>query len=134
MYGRPDAPRAWYIALSEFIMDEMKYERSVIDPALFIRRDLETKEPVAMLVIHVDDVLVATNGSDEVEEGVNKFCERFPLGEWDYVAKQPHGVTYCGKEITVSEEEGEQVIHLSKRGFTEGRLELIPVDSSRKRS
>lgn len=37
VYGRPDAPRAWYDALSEFIMSELHYERSLIDPALFIK-------------------------------------------------------------------------------------------------
>lgn len=60
------------------------------------------------------------------------FCDRFPLGEWEYVEQQPYGVTYCGKEIRVEQEEGEKVIRMGQKGFTEGRLETVPIDSSRK--
>lgn len=59
-----------------------------------------------MILIHVGDVFVANSGNDDIEKDVNKLCARLPLGEWDYNSlKQPHGVRYCGKEITVSEEE-----------------------------
>lgn len=64
VYGRPDAPRAWYRQLSKFIVETMKFEKSILDPALFISTD-ESGKPNAMLVLHVDDLLAATNGSDE---------------------------------------------------------------------
>ena len=131
VYGRPDAPRAWYEQLSGFIMREMGFERSVIDPAFFIHRDKQG-EPDGLLVLHVDDLMVSTNGGPDVENKVSLLCERFPFGEWETVRDKPGGTTYCGKEIVVEQENGEEVIKLRQRGFVDGRLDLIPLDKNRK--
>ena len=58
VYGRPDAPRAWYESLSGFIMKDLGYEKSILDPAFFIRRN-QNGSPTSMIVIHVDDLMVA---------------------------------------------------------------------------
>lgn len=54
----------------------------MIDPALFIHRGLDRK-PDALVVLHVDDLMISTNGGAEVESMVSKLCERFPFGEWE---------------------------------------------------
>ena len=131
VYGRPDAPRAWYNQISSFIMNNMGYERSILDPALFVLRG-PNNEPKGMLVLHVDDLLVATDGSPEAEEGVKLLHERFPFGEWGLVKDQPSGITYCGKEVVVGLEEGKQVLQMRQRGFVEGRLETIQLTRERK--
>ena len=131
VYGRPDAPRAWYEQLSSFIMNDMGFERSIIDPAFFIHRN-KNGEPNGLLVLHVDDLMVSTSGEKEVEEKVKLLCERFPFGEWENVKDKPGGTTYCGKEIVVEEHEGEEVIRLRQRGFVDGRLDLIPLDKERR--
>ena len=131
VYGRPDAPRAWYEALSGFIMNELGFEKSVLDPALFIHRN-GFGVPNGMLVVHVDDLMVATNGDSEVEQMVGRLYERFPFGEWSTVKDQEEGITYCGKEIVVEREGDENVIRMRQRGFVEGRLDVVPIEKSRK--
>ena len=131
VYGRPDAPRAWYEALSGFIMNELGFEKSVLDPALFIHRN-GFGVPNGMLVVHVDDLMVATNGDSEVEQMVGRLYERFPFGEWSTVKDQEGGITYCGKEIVVEREGDENVIRMRQRGFVEGRLDVVPIEKSRK--
>ena len=132
VYGRPDAPRAWYEQISSFIMNDMGYERSILDPALFVLR--QNSEPVAMLVLHVDDLMVATNGSAFSEKTVDLLFNRFPFGEWSKVADSASGVTYCGKEIVVTKENGQDIILLKQKGFVDGRLETVPVSPERKKT
>ena len=132
VYGRPDAPRAWYEQISSFIMRDMGYTRSLLDPALFVHRDKNGK-PNGLLVLHVDDLMIATDGSPEVETTVDMLYKRFPFGEWALVKDSPEGVTYCGKELVVEREvDGEEVIRMRQRGFVDGRLELVPIDKERK--
>ena len=77
VYGRPDAPRAWYEQISKFIMSDMGYTRSVLDPAFFVHRDFKGK-PDAMLVLHVDDLMVATNGNPRLKRRLNCCINGFP--------------------------------------------------------
>lgn len=55
MYGRPDAPRAWYNELSRTLVEELKYERRFIDPAMVFLRNPEDGVLCGLLVVHVDD-------------------------------------------------------------------------------
>ena len=132
VYGRPDAPRAWYEQISKFIMSDMGYTRSVLDPAFFVHRDFKGK-PDAMLVLHVDDLMVATNGNPQVEKTVELLHKRFPFGEWTKVKDAKEGINYCGKEIVLDTLDGEQVIRMRQRGFVDGRLELVPLSNERKK-
>ena len=131
VYGRPDAPRAWYEQISKFIIHDMGYTRSILDPALFVHRN-EAGKPDGLLVLHVDDLMVATDGNHQVEHTVEKLYERFPFGEWTRVKDVKEGVTYCGKEILVENEGNQQVIRMRQRGFVDGRLELVPITKERK--
>lgn len=131
VYGRPDAPRAWYEQLAGFITGEMGFQKSILDPALFVHRK-EDGTPDGLIVLHVDDLMVATDGGETVENAVKLLCERFPFGEWGLVEKQAGGVTYCGKEIVVETKDDERVINLRQRGFVEGRLESVPIPKERR--
>ena len=39
VYGRPDAPRAWYNELAHILEDEMGFGKCRTDPAMFALRD-----------------------------------------------------------------------------------------------
>ena len=131
VYGRPDAPKAWYDQISGYIVNTMKFEKSILDPALFIKRN-KLGEPCALLALHVDDLLVATDGSSETQEAVRLLVDRFPFGEWQKIVERPEGISYCGKEIVLEKEKGENVVVLRQRGFVDGRLETIPLSKERK--
>ena len=130
VYGRPDAPRAWYESLSEFIIEDMGYERSIIDPALFVRRK-SSGEPRSVIVIHVDDLMMAGEDDDDYQEAKKMLCKRFPFGEWERVIDKKEGITYCGKEIKTEGTGISRCIRLGQDGFIDGRLDTIPVSRER---
>lgn len=101
-----------------------------MDPAFFVKRNSQG-EPASMIIIHVDDLMIAGCDDDENEALLRKLHGRFPFGEWDKVAHKPEGITYCGKEIRVDGEGPQRVVKLAQKGFVEGRLELIPVTATR---
>ena len=131
VYGRPDAPRAWFDEFSRVLTTELGFERSCLDPSWFILRD-STHCPVAMLTLHVDDVMIAGDGSRYSESVIDRLHRRFPFGEWSNVAKEKK-VRYCGKEVCVEERNGNQCIVLRQRDFVLGKLDSIPLSSDRKR-
>ena len=130
VYGRPDAPRAWYNELSRILEAELGFSKSQVDPALFFLRDAQGQLK-ALMVVHVDDVMICHDGSNLGHETAPRLHERFPFGTWLEVAKQEAGVSYCGKEIKVCEREGEQCVTLSQNAFLEGRLQPMVIDANR---
>ena len=130
VYGRPDAPRAWYNELSRILETELGFSKSAVDPALFCLRD-EQGRLRALMIIHVDDVMICHDGSQQGAKVANQLHERFPFGTWMQVSEQPSGVTYCGKEIRIVQQDGEDCVALSQRAFLEGRLQPMRIDSQR---
>jgi hypothetical protein len=96
VYGLPGAPRAWYEELIE-ALSGMGLEVTRVDSAfLTFRRDGRL---TAMLILHVDDLMLATDGSEGMRALTDKVKDRFPFGEWLKVADQPDGVPYTGRRI-----------------------------------
>lgn len=87
-----------------------------------------------MIVLHVDDLMIAGEVSEENSRCVQLLRERFPFGEWDRIEEKEEGITYCGKEILVVGKDNDRRIQLRQKGFVDGRLEYIPVDKARPRT
>ena len=132
VYGRPDAPRAWYNELSRILCEELGFQKCMVDPAMFVKRDADGKMR-ALMIIHVDDLMICHDGSSQGLETVSKLRGRFPFGTWSQICKEQAGVSYCGKEIKVVEREGETCVCLSQRAFVEGKIQTIKLDSQRSR-
>ena len=130
VYGRPDAPRAWYNELSRILENELGFCKSQVDPALFFLRDCQGKLR-ALLIVHVDDVMICHDGSSEGHEAAEKLHNRFPFGTWNQVAKEEAGVSHCGKEIKVVVRNDETCVVLSQNAFLEGRLQAMTIEPSR---
>ena len=132
VYGRPDAPRAWYEELARVLTGELGFCKSCIDPAVFMLRDPKGIL-VGAMVVHVDDLMFCHDGSEMGKRVAEKLAKRFPFGTWDRVAEKPCGVTYCGKEIRLQSEAGREQVVLSQDGFIDGRLEEMEVSRERRR-
>ena len=65
VYGLPEAPRCWYNSLVKILVDELGFEKSVLDSSLFILRD-DNGQVIALLTTHVDDIMVAGDGSNKI--------------------------------------------------------------------
>ena len=131
VYGRPDAPRAWYNELSRVLQQEFQFEKSVIDPAMFYLRHPDHGTICGLLVVHVDDVMLAIDQSTFAEQTAERFHARFPFGTWQNVAREKAGITYCGKEISIKGHDRNRYVTLSQNGFIDGRLEMIHIPKER---
>ena len=131
VYGRPDAPRAWYDELARILCQELHFEKSFVDPAVFMLRN-PTGKLVGLMIVHVDDVMVSHDGSLFASEVVDQLRKRFPFGTWQRVCEESSGVSYCGKEIKAITRDGEEIITLAQNGFIDGRLEQMDVPLARR--
>ena len=76
-----------------------------------------------MCILHVDDVMIATDSSVEAEAQVETFRAKYDFGEWRSVADEPDGVQYTGRTIKV---DGDQVL-INQEDFIDGRIEKLPI-------
>eukprot|EP00971_Amphidinium_carterae_P323976 6438345-Amphidinium_carterae.1 len=73
-----------------------------------------------MIVVHVDDALFVSDGSEAMDKKIQEVYRAFPFGTWKCLKDGPE--TYTGKRIRINEC-GE--IELDMQEFIEGRTELI---------
>ena len=133
VYGRPDAPRAWFNELSRVLTKEIGFTQSIVDPASFHLRD-STGKLSGLLIVHVDDVMVAVESSDFAQQTVERLNARFPFGSWQKICEEKAGVSYCGKEIKLHHPDkyhDQHRITLGQDGFIDGRLEQIKLSRER---
>ena len=130
VYGRPDAPRAWYDELSRILETELGFSKCQVDPAMFALRD-SAGALRGLMIVHVDDVMIAHDGSTQGANMVEALCARFPFGTWMKVSEQQCGVSYCGKEIKLDSRDGEQCIVLTQNAFIDGRLQPMQISGAR---
>jgi len=124
VFGLPDAPRAWWTEFST-LKQEFKLESLYQDQAFFVWRHDDGKLGL-MLVVHVDDVLVAHDGAPDTEAMVNRLKKRYPFGEWQRATEGP--VTYTGKTIEVVEVDGRPEVRVHQIPFIRGRLNTMPLE------
>ena len=65
LYGLKQSPRNWYLLISKFITDNMKFKSTVSDPCLFFKRS-QTGRLILMFVF-VDDFKIAYHHEDQDE-------------------------------------------------------------------
>ena len=130
VYGRPDAPRAWYDELSRVLEEEIGSKRCQVDPAMFALRDSRGVLQ-ALMIVRVDDLMIAHNGSAEGERAIQRLRGRFSFGARMKVCEQSSGVSYCGKEIKVVQRDDETCVVLNQNAFVDGRLQPMKIDPIR---
>ena len=132
VYGLPEAPKAWYDALCGIVESELGFVKSCLDQAFFRLYNSDGKV-CALLITHVDDLMMATDGSVFAEEKIEQLRRRLPFGQWKVVQNEVDGIEYCGKEIRICRDGGEAFVDVSQAGFIQGRLEEIEIRSERKK-
>ena len=80
VYGLPDAPRAWWEEVTGFLR-ECGFRHCRLDPAFLIWYHPDGS--VGMItVLHVDDIMIASDGTKETERIVNQVHRKYPFGDW----------------------------------------------------
>lgn len=75
LYGLRQAPISWNKKFNEFA-ESQKFERSINDPCLYVKM---FKEKILYLLIYVDDIIIASNDSKEIEKLIIKLNEAFEM-------------------------------------------------------
>jgi len=124
VFGLPDAPRAWWEEFSGTLLKEFGMEKHSLDQAFFVKRRESRLQ--LMILVHVDDILVAHDGSSEMLDLVAKLRKRYPFGDWKVAADGP--LTYTGKVIEVVTNDGKQEALVHQKPFIQGRLEPMALE------
>ena len=81
VYGLDDAPLRWFETVTEFLKS-LGMRRSLLDPCVYVKYDKEG-EVECLILLEVDDFLIAAR-SDEIHEDLqNKLQKRFHFGKWE---------------------------------------------------
>ena len=130
VYGRPDAPRAWYNELARILEQELGFSKCRTDPAMFALRDKQGNLR-GLMIVHVDDVMFCHDGGELGKHVESDMTKRFPFGTWMRVHEQASGVTYCGKEVKVVVRDKETCVTLAQNAFIDGRLQPMKIEPGR---
>jgi len=122
LYGLKQTPRAWYTALKG-ALEKMGWKAGQADSALFTR---ETAVGLVVMLVYVDDILVASRSLGEVQRAKRELLERFAgrdLGE--------AGV-YLGIEIV--RDRAERTITLTQRANAAALVEKFGMGEAKGKS
>lgn len=92
LYGGKQSGRLFNTLFSKYLIERLGFRQSILDPCVFI---LQKGKDVAILAIHVDDGLLATNSVRFRNEIMQKLSSRFKIG-----ASNPLRY-YVGLEINI---------------------------------
>ncbi len=126
VYGLPDAPRAWWEEVIGYLR-QIGFQHTRMDVAFLVYYHPDGSLG-AMIILHVDDIMVATDGSKVTEAMVEKVHKKYPFGEWEYVAKLDE-IAYTGRTISLHG----KVIHLTQKDFVNGRVDNLKVRKTKDR-
>lgn len=118
VYGLPDAPRAWFNAFVGFLTKVLELRQLKLDVAFFVGHD-EHGRLNFVLIVHVDDCMLATDGSRIAEAKVAELRRKFPFGAWHEVGKEPNGAVYTGRRVRRGEAGS---VEVDMEDFADGRL------------
>ena len=82
-----------------------------------------------ILVLHVDDVMVAGDGSKITEEIIETIHKKYPFGEWCEV-RSTESILYTGRTIRVVGTE----IWLGQEEYIKGRMSDLPSKKNKNRA
>lgn len=129
LYGLKQAPRVWHGKLSAEL-EKMDYKPSAADPALFI----STTEPPAYLLTYVDDILVITSDTKQLDDTKKKLLTTFDgrdLGPATFFLGMDIKQDRQARTITLGQSRLTTDL-LDKYGMTECKPLSVPLSASTK--
>ena len=100
-YGLADAPLLWYQEADRRLR-LCGWIRHPIDQCCYLLLDYNDKKEnymCAMLILHVDDILIGGEAeNDEFKEAIKKLKKHFNFGKWDQLSGSAP-IKYCGGTI-----------------------------------
>ncbi len=79
-------------------LKKLKLVPQRLDQCTFGSYDSQTKRRSGMLILHVDDMLLAGNMKGEFGNVVDELKKNFDFGKWEVLDKD-HPITYCSGQL-----------------------------------
>ncbi|CAE7242722.1 engB [Symbiodinium sp. CCMP2592] len=95
VYGLVDGPIHWRQTLKQFIVEELHFRQSRLDPTVFLLGQAGKLEGI--LVIEIDDIL--SFGYQAHDEAMARLRQRFKFGKFKSLQELPEGTTFNGRRI-----------------------------------
>lgn len=73
LYGLRISGKRWYETISKFLIEDCGYQRSIFDPCSFYSK----KKTLSLIILYVDDILIASQEQDKVEELYANLLRKF---------------------------------------------------------
>ena len=96
-YGLADAPLLWFKEATRRLK-KLKMIPQRLDQCTFGFYDSKMKKLKGMLILHVDDMLLAGDMKGEFGTMVEELKKNFDFGKWEILDKD-HPITYCGGQL-----------------------------------
>ena len=91
-----DLPGGWWKELRDTLQAD-SWTSLKLDPAFFCLRDF-SGHLIEMIIVHVEDMLSATNNSHQAESHISRFLSKYDIKDVKR-ANDDGGVLYCGKRV-----------------------------------
>ena len=121
-YGLMDAPLNWRKTLVDYVVNELNYKQSALDPCTYVLHD-EVRGLRGMMAIEVDDLLMF--GDEVHDEKMGKLQKRFAFGKIQEIGSE--GVGFNGRRLR---RRGEEIL-VDMKAFVEERLHPVELDAAR---
>lgn len=82
VYGLDDAPLRWFETVTSYLKKKLHMKRALLEPCVFTRHNLLGQLEV-LILLEVDDFIVATDTAERMAEVRAALEERFLFGRWE---------------------------------------------------
>ena len=108
IYGLKQAPRQWYAKMNCFLIDELNFASCPDEPCLYY---LHEPDCTVLVILYVDDLLIAGSSRSALDTLKMKFCKKFQMKDLGKVNE------FLG--ITISRNRTEKVLQISQEAYIE---------------
>ena len=125
IYGLVDGPRHWRATLKDYVVNELGYRQSRLDPTLFLL--FQEKRLEGALVIEVDDILSFGHAAHDAK--MQQLRTRFKFGKWKALQELPDGTMFNGRRVRQG---SDYVLKVDMAKFVEERLAPLTLERGRR--
>ena len=86
LYGLKQAPRQRYAKIHRYLVDDLRFASSDMDPCLVVRK---TSSSILVRALYVDDLLIAESNEQEIAPLKGKLSKRFDVKDLGPAATMP---------------------------------------------
>ncbi|CAK8995356.1 Uncharacterized protein SCF082_LOCUS4325, partial [Durusdinium trenchii] len=120
VYGLDDAPFEWRMTVTDFLVNDLQFERNLVEPCWFSR--FEAGKLKAQIMVEVDDFIVAA-GPEEHAKIKKALTTKFHFGKWE-----DREAEYAGRHIRTTAE----AIYIDQGKYITEQIHPIPLARGRR--